>query len=766
MKLFLNSLLSLCLLNIYFTKSQNINIVEYGGWFEKAYVKWQTTENIDSFNVYYSGEGIVNRKIDKQLIRYYGTYYRADIIGIKPGKYIISIVPVINGIEGSASATSEINVLPHDRSGFAFVKGRIPGAYKADGTPKDNAVILYITEKNKNTISLNVTGASSNPCVGLQAILDGFKKGKDNRPLIIRFIGKITDLDYMYNGDLVVENSNNSNGYITLEGVGDDAVIYGWGIRLKNATNIEIRNLGFMYCNSSEGDAIGLQQNNQYIWIHNCDFFYGAPGSDADQIKGDGTIDCKSGSTYITISYNHFWDTGKTHLLGMSESSTSGLYATYHHNWYDHSDSRHPRVRYYSTHVYNNYYDGISKYCIGATMGCSIFAEANYFRNCKYPMLISMQGSDVFNPITQTNDYVNMPTFSKEDGGIIKAYNNYMTGNYRFVAYGDPVFPNSKVDFDAVVVSSRNDKISDTIKTYRGGYKYNNFDTDPSIMYSYQADEPEAAKNKVMQYAGRINGGDLKWTFNNAVDDYSYDIISGLKNAIVNYTSKLVSCFDGVTTDSSYNNNNNNNNNSTPNDSIIIHNFTISGKTSTFFNIQGNLSDSKGTVVYEGQTLTWCLKIESTTSISFAIPQNAVLTLVFNNDFNGRIKINGTNYTANNGILTIDLSTGNYQITKTDVANLFYIKLILRNNQVPTEIPLIIADENIQIYPVPADNFVVINSNLKIDGVKIYSINGKLIANKTLDNKNYIDISNLQKGLYIIEITTNKNVHRYKFIKQ
>ena len=58
-------------------------------------------------------------------------------------------------------------------------------------------------------------------------ILDGFKKGVDTRPLIIRLVGQITDLDYMYSGDIVIENKNNASSYITLEGVGDDAVADG-----------------------------------------------------------------------------------------------------------------------------------------------------------------------------------------------------------------------------------------------------------------------------------------------------------------------------------------------------------------------------------------------------------------------------------------------------------------------------------------------------------------------------------------------------------
>lgn len=110
--------------------------------------------------------------------------------------------------------------MAHDRSGFAFAGGRIPGAYKVDGTPKDGAVILYITENTKNTISLNVNKANSNPCVGLEAIMEAFGKGYDNRPLIVRLIGNITDFATMADGDILVTNKQNASSYITCEGVG------------------------------------------------------------------------------------------------------------------------------------------------------------------------------------------------------------------------------------------------------------------------------------------------------------------------------------------------------------------------------------------------------------------------------------------------------------------------------------------------------------------------------------------------------------------
>lgn len=535
--------------------SQTVTIDESGGWLETAYVKWQPIAEAESYNVYYTGNGVVNQKIDNTLIRSYGSYFRADVLGLSAGTYTIDVKPVISGVESAATSTGNMTVLAHDRTGFAFANGRIPGAYKLDGTPKTGAVILYITEETKNTVSMVVTGATTNPCIGLQTILDGFKKGSDTRPLIVRMVGQITDPSYLLGGDVVIENNNNASSYITLEGVGEDAVADGWGIRVKNATNIEIRNIGTINCNSSEGDNIGLQQNNDYIWVHNVDFFYGDAGGDADQAKGDGALDCKK-SKYVTFSYNHFWDSGKSNLLGLSEGVDTELYITYHHNWYDHSDSRHPRVRYYSAHIYNNYFDGNSKYGSGSTLGSSLFVEGNYFRNSKNPMMTSMQGTDVWNNSTQQNDPNNQGTFSGEDGGTIKAFNNTFdadngTNSMRFVAYGDPNPAynidgkiSSTIDFDAYVVTNRSDQVPNTVKSYAGANIHNNFDTDATksatdYIRSLVPDTPEVAKAKVIQYSGRMHGGDFKWTFTPS-DDTSYAVNAPLKAALVNYETSLV----------------------------------------------------------------------------------------------------------------------------------------------------------------------------------------------------------------------------------
>ena len=527
-----------------------VTLENVSGSLESAYAEW-ISDGSDSYNVYYSGAGASNVKVDASLIRKYGSKFRVDAVGLKAGDYTLKVVSVKGGKEGASTTSKTISVKSHDRSGFAFSNNHIPGAYNSDGTLKKNAVVLYVSESTKNTVKLDVVTSSkgaTTECVGLQNILTALKKGYETRPLAIRLIGNVTDPTDTDHGDIVIDMGKKEGMSVTLEGVGNDATANGWGIRVKNAQDVEIRNIGIMNVDSDEGDNIGLQQDNKYVWVHNCDFFYGHAGSDKDQVKGDGALDCKK-STYITFSYNHFWDNGKSNLLGLSEGTTDGLYITYHHNWYDHSDSRHPRVRYYSAHVYNNYYDGNAKYGAGSTLGSSVFMEANYFRNCKYPMMTSMQGSDIYAGGSK-RDEKNNATFSKEAGGTIKAYNNFMEGSFTFIPYGASKYTlkgaevsvgsiDTKTDFDAYVVSDRDVQVPSSVKSYAGENIYNNFDTDKSVMYSYTADSPEVARNNVIAYAGRVQGGDFKWTFNNSVDDAASEVNQKLKDALMAYKGSI-----------------------------------------------------------------------------------------------------------------------------------------------------------------------------------------------------------------------------------
>lgn len=671
-----------------------IKIKAYDGWNEAAYIEWELLDGATSYNVYVSGGSLGSeyKKIDYQLVRNYGTYGRADILGLSAGTYSIKVVPVINDTEdeSKASYVDNIEVVGHDRIGFAFANGKAPGAYNNDGTLKSGAIVVYVTEENKNTVTSDAIGSSY---VGLQGILDGVRVGiKDGdltKPVDIRIIGQITDPDYLEKGDLLIDMASESKSAsyegLTIEGIGNDAVADGWGIRLKSATSVEIRNLAFMNCDSGEGDNIGLQQNNNYIWVHHCDLFYGNAGSDKDQVKGDGALDCKK-SNYVTFSYNHFWDSGKACLLGLSGENDK-MYITYHHNWFDHSDSRHPRIRSYSAHIYNNYYDGCAKYGVGATMASSVFVENNYYRNTNRPMMISMQGTDIAH---------GEGTFSSEDGGIIKSYGNMFaeqSKNFSYVTYQE-----DNVEFDAYEATSRGETVPNSVKTKKGGTSYNNFDTDASIMYDYTPDAASEVVSVVTgKYgAGRLQHGDFQWSFNNSVDDESYDVNTALKEAVTNYKTKLVGIFDGENSESGEQGGETGEGGETggednPDIPVIEGTMTCcftGGQVSNpAFNVTKNggeagfTSDTNkyGSAIVNGTEYTDGLKLETGTSIKFTTAQKMTMTLYYGSKCEKcSIKIDGkkTSGDVSTHTLTATLEAGEHELTKQDTGVIYSIKLV------------------------------------------------------------------------------------------
>ena len=521
-----------------------VQLTSAEGWLESAFVEWTTMSDYSDYNVYVRAEGGSYTKLDKPLLRSYGDYCRADALGLPAGNYQLKVVPVKDNadVESEATETGILTVRAHDRNGFAHSNwNQGVGAYKDNGKLKDGTIILYVHKGNAKTIKMDIQVESSNKpkttCTGIQAIITGYQKGNETRPLDVRFIGTLeaSDMDEFGSSSegLQIKGKNaDAVLNITIEGVGNDATIRGFGFLVRNSKSVEIRNLAIMSCMD---DGVSLDTDNSNIWIHHLDVFYGK-NKGGDQVKGDGSIDVKSDSKYVTVSYNHLWDTGKSCMCGM-KSESGPNYITYHHNWFDHSDSRHPRVRSMSVHVYNNFYDGIAKYCAGATYKSSVFVECNYFKNAHNPMLISMQGTDTKNG----TDEKNSPTFSKEDGGIIKAYNNVFAGSSTTPAYYSA---SNTVHFDAYLAQSRNEQVPSSVKAKQGGATYNNFDTNSSVIPAITPDDPNNIPEIVTGAygAGRMFHSDIDFSLANfAPADYA--ISTELSNLIVNYQSSLQSIF-------------------------------------------------------------------------------------------------------------------------------------------------------------------------------------------------------------------------------
>ena len=668
-----------------------IQITEAKGWQESAYLKWAPFEGASSYNVY-----VGDKKIDAQLVRQYKSYYRADVLGLKEGTYSVKVVPVnAEGAEiAGANTASNLVVKSYNREGFAHFKYDGVGAYNNDGTLKAGAKALYITAKTAKTVSTTVNTGKQETITGLQSIIDAYSKGKDKTPIAFRIIGKVnlSDLDHISSSaeGLQVKGAKMN---MTFEGVGDDATVYGFGFLLREAESVEFRNFAIMRCLD---DAMSLDTKNFHVWIHNMDLFYGKKGSAADQAKGDGTVDIKGDSKYVTVAYNRFWDNGKASMCGM-KSETGENWITYHHNWFDHSDSRMARVRTMSVHMYNNYYQHNDVYGIGATSGSSVFMESNYFDATKRPIMSSLQGTDAKGD----------GTFSGEKGGLIKAYGNVFANkpdNFSYITYAE-----NNTSFDAYEVSAPSEQVPSSVKTLVGGTSYNNFDTNSSLMYAYAADKAADVPSIVEGFygAGRLNHGDIDFVIpdETVVTNGHQQPWPALASILDAYTSGVVKVFgesnaageggsteggstggsgEGGSTGGSTGGTTEGGSTVTPIEGTVLVTFTDSKPSSSIVTVSGNYATNKGTATIDGTSYSTCVKMESATNISVTVDKKVTMTLYFSSaDTKTNAKIDGKKPAEVNAVIdstaktmTVTLDAGSHTITKQDTCNLFGIKLV------------------------------------------------------------------------------------------
>lgn len=452
------------------TFAQGESIISSGVWYESMYVEW-SGNSITDYSVLYkeaSADDSAYKSIDAELIREVEPgKFRADIIGIKGD------IPYKLKLTDGGSVISEFTGTPkaYDRSGFAFDdENNAPGAYNMDGTLPDEALVIYVTDDNKKEV---YDGKS------LVYVLGNLNTINNGNPVDIRIIGKVNQI---LPNDFQVGMFYNTCG-VTIEGVGPEAGFSKWGMNIEFNEDIEIRNL---IVADTEEDAFGFYRTKK-LWLHNNTIYTGyAPLDDSeeqDKLHGDGSCDLRE-CDKVTVSYNHFNSTDKTSLMGSSAKrrEPTGSF-TFHHNFFDRTGQRTPRVRWHNVHVYNNYYYGTEIYGVAATNNANIFAENNYFEDAASPFLISSQSEFT-------------SKFSTNDGGAIKAYNNTMV-NTRECAEG----------LDYFNAPSREYRLTpEDFTSIKGGFTYNNFDAEGYIgAMDYILDTPEQAKKTVLEEAGAMS---------------------------------------------------------------------------------------------------------------------------------------------------------------------------------------------------------------------------------------------------------------------
>ncbi len=216
-----------------------------------------------------------------------------------------------------------------------------------------------------------------------------------NATEFLNYMDQAVPLIIQVKGTISYSGMKNCRSNKTIIGLGSDAAIDGGGVYMYKMSNIIIRNITFK--NSSE-DGVGITNSSTHIWVDHCNFTNCA----------DGCLDIKEQSNYITVSYCKFYNHSKTMLIGHKDGNTADigyLKVSVHHNWWDRTVQRHPRVRFGWVHVYNNYYDNDSLYGVVSACSAKVMVEGNYFKNIPVPMHSGYQDSPEGDVVERKNLY-------------------------------------------------------------------------------------------------------------------------------------------------------------------------------------------------------------------------------------------------------------------------------------------------------------------------------------------------------------------------
>jgi len=156
------------------------------------------------------------------------------------------------------------------------------------------------------------------------------------------------------------------------------------------------------------------------------------------------------------------------------------------------------------------------------------------------------------------------------------------------------------------------------------------------------------------------------------------------------------------------------------------------GATSQTFNAGENLS----VLVVNGQNIKWYASASNAANHINVLPVSTLL--VTNTTYYATQTLNGCESTASLAVKVTDITLGVNQVEK-------------RNK--------------IQLYPNPVNDILQFSGEDKISKIVIFSLDGKKIMEKSMNEERKLNVRHLVEGNYIINIFTDKGVQTIKFIK-
>ncbi|WP_458107852.1 pectinesterase family protein [Arthrobacter sp. R3-55] len=205
-------------------------------------------------------------------------------------------------------------------------------------------------------------------------------------PLVIFLKGSITAQDYVK----IPVASNKS-----LIGIGAGVELVNAGFKLINVSNVIFRNFtvrdsyipGDWDGKRPDNDRDGIQlDTSHHVWVDHMKF----------ERMGDGMIDTRKDSDYLTYSWNVFADNNKA--LGVGWTSNAVTKMTIHHNWIRNTVQRNFSLdNTAAAHVYNNYLQDIGQYGMMGRNAAKVVLEGNYFTAVADPVVAKDPATEIVN---------------------------------------------------------------------------------------------------------------------------------------------------------------------------------------------------------------------------------------------------------------------------------------------------------------------------------------------------------------------------------
>lgn len=192
----------------------------------------------------------------------------------------------------------------------------------------------------------------------------------------------------LVSGTINVGSEMSARGNKTIVGLGTDARIAGGGFGWNTKSNVIVQNITF---EDASDDLLKINNKCKNFWIDHCTF---SDGASTNSGSHDGMLDITRGSEFVTVSYCRFFNHDKNILIGHSDSESGDVImkVTLHHNWFDGTVQRNPRVRYATVHCFNNYHVNNRIYGVASACNANVLVENSYFKDTQIPLQVGVPG--------------------------------------------------------------------------------------------------------------------------------------------------------------------------------------------------------------------------------------------------------------------------------------------------------------------------------------------------------------------------------------